>query len=204
MDLMGLLQGYLTPDVINQMSQETGASPEQTEVAAQGALSTLLSGLAKNAQGGGAEGILAALDRDHDGSILNDVMGLISGSGQANSSQGALNGAGILSHVLGNQAGGAAEMISKATGVNENGVLGMMVKLAPLVMGVLGQQKQQQGFDAGGLAGLLGGSVQQQSNNPLMQMATRFLDKDGDGSMVDDIMGMVGSQLMGGLFGGKK
>ena len=204
MDLMGLLQGYLTPDVINQMSQETGASPEQTEVAAQGALSTLLSGFAKNAQGGGAEGILAALDRDHDGSILNDVMGLISGSGQANISQGALNGAGILSHVLGNQAGGAAEMISKATGVNENGVLGMMVKLAPLVMGVLGQQKQQQGFDAGGLAGLLGGSVQQQSNNPLMQMATRFLDKDGDGSMVDDIMGMVGSQLMGGLFGGKK
>ena len=114
-----------------------------------------------------------------------------------------MNGAGILSHVLGDQAGGAAEMISKATGVNENGVLGMMVKLAPLVMGVLGQQKQQQGLDASGLASLLGGSVQQQSSNPLMQMATQFLDKNGDGSMVDDIMGMVGSKLMGGLFGKK-
>lgn len=199
---MGMLQGYLTPEVISQMSQETGASPEQTQVAAQGALSTLLGGLAKNAQGGGADGILAALDRDHDGSVLNDVMGLIGGGGAA-SSPSALNGAGILGHILGDQAGGAAQMISKATGVQENGVLGMMVKLAPMVMGVLGQQKQQQGFDASGLAGLLGGSVQQQSSNPLMQMATRFLDKDGDGSMVDDLMGMVGSKLLGGLFGGK-
>ena len=202
MDLMSLLQGHLTPEVINQLSQETGAAPEQTATAAQGILSTLLGGLAKNAQGGGADGLLSALDRDHDGSILDDVMGLISGGGQVNAPS-AMNGAGILSHVLGDQAGGAAEMISKATGVNENGVLGMMVKLAPLVMGVLGQQKQQQGLDASGLAGLLGGSVQQQSSNPLMQMATRFLDKDGDGSMVDDIMGMVGSNLMGGLFGKK-
>ena len=202
MDLMSLLQGHLTPEVINQMSQETGAAPEQTATAAEGILSTLLGGLAKNAQGGGADGLLSALDRDHDGSILDDVMGLVSGAGQANAPS-AMNGAGILSHVLGDQAGGAAEMISKATGVNENGVLGMMVKLAPLVMGVLGQQKQQQGLDASGLAGLLGGSVQQQSSNPLMQMATRFLDKDGDGSMVDDLMGMVGSKLMGGLFGKK-
>ena len=203
MDLMSLLQGHLTPEVINQMSQETGAAPEQTATAAEGILSTLLGGLAKNAQGGGAEGLLSALDRDHDGSILNDMMGLISGGGQATTTPSAMNGAGILSHVLGDQAGGAAEMISKATGVNENGVLGMMVKLAPLVMGVLGQQKQQQGLDASGLASLLGGSVQQQSSNPLMQMATRFLDKDGDGSMVDDIMGMVGSKLMGGLLGKK-
>lgn len=202
MDLMGMLQGYLTPDVINQMSQETGASPEQTQVAAQGALSTLIGGLAKNAQGGGADGILAALDRDHDGSVLDDVMGLIGGGGAA-SSASALNGAGILGHILGDQAGGAAQMISQATGVNENGVLGMMVKLAPMVMGALGQQKQQQGFDASGLASLLGGSVQQQSNNPLMQMATQFLDKNGDGSVVDDLMGMVGSKLLGGMFGGK-
>lgn len=202
MDLMGMLQGYLTPDVINQMSQETGASPEQTQVAAQGALSTLIGGLAKNAQGDGANGIMAALDRDHDGSVLDDVMGLIGGGGAA-SSASALNGAGILGHILGDQAGGAAQMISQATGVNENGVLGMMVKLAPMVMGALGQQKQQQGLDASGLASLLGGSVQQQSNNPLMQMATQFLDKNGDGSMVDDLMGMVGSKLLGGLFGGK-
>ena len=83
MDLMSLLQGHLTEDVVNQLSQQTGAAPEQTATAAQGIFSTLISGLAKNASTqNGASGILSALDRDHDGSILNDVMGLISGGTQ--------------------------------------------------------------------------------------------------------------------------
>ena len=79
----------------------------------------------------------------------------------------------------------------------------MMIKLAPMVMGVLAQQKQQQGLDASGLTGMLGGAVQTQNANPLMQLATQFLDKDHDGSMVDDLMGMVGSRLLGGMFGNK-
>jgi hypothetical protein len=202
MNLLELMQGQLTPEIINQLSQQTGAAPQQTEVAAQGVLSTLLGGLSKNAQSPeGANGILSALDRDHDGSVLNDIMGMLGGAQQAQAPASALNGAGILGHILGGQQQNAAGMISQASGVAPEGVMGMMAQLAPLVMGVLGQQKQQQGFDASGLASLLGGSVQSQSSNPLMQMATKFLDKDGDGSMMDDVMGMVGSKLLGGLFG---
>lgn len=202
MDLMSLLQSQLTPEVINQLSQQTGAAPEQTATAAQGIFSTLIGGLAKNASNeSGASGILSALDRDHDGSILNDVMGLVMGGGQ---SQGATNGAGILGHILGGQQQNAAQMLSQTSGVNQNGVMDMMIKLAPMVMGVIGQQNRQQGgMNASALSGLLGNAVQTQSENPLMQMATRFLDKDGDGSAVDDIMGMVGSKLLGGMFGGK-
>jgi hypothetical protein len=199
MDLMSLLQSQLTPEIIGQLSQQTGAAPAQTATAAEGVFSTLLGGLAKNAAGGGAEGILGALDRDHDGSILNDVMGLISG----NAGGAAANGAGILGHILGGQQQGAAQVISQASGVQQSGVADMMIKLAPMVMGVLAQQKQQQGFDASGLASMLGGAVQTQNSNPLMQLATQFLDKDRDGSMVDDLMGMVGSRLLGGMFGNK-
>lgn len=199
---MSLLQSQLTPEVINQLSQQTGAAPEQTSTAAQGVFSTLLGGLAKNANSeSGASGILSALDRDHDGSILNDVMGLVMGGGQG---QGATNGAGILGHILGGQQQNAAQMLSQTTGVSQNGVMDMMIKLAPMVMGVIGQQNRQQGgMNASALSGLLGNAVQTQSENPLMQMATRFLDKDGDGSAIDDIMGMVGSKLLGGMFGGK-
>lgn len=201
MDLMSLLQGHLTEDVVNQLSQQTGAAPEQTATAAQGIFSTLIGGLAKNASTeGGATGILGALDRDHDGSILNDVMGLIAGM----QGGGAANGAGILNHVLGGQQQNAAQMLSQTSGVSQNGVMDMMIKLAPMVMGVLGQQNQQQGgLNANALSGLLGNAVQTQSSNPLMQMATQFLDKNGDGSAMDEIMGMVGSKLLGGLFGGK-
>jgi hypothetical protein len=201
MDLMGLLQGHLSEDVLAQLSQQTGASPEQTQTAAQGVLSTLLGGLAKNAsQAGGAESILNALNTDNHSSVLGDIMGLVMGGAQG---QGATNGAGILGHILGGQQQNAAQMVSQASGVSQNGVMDMMIKFAPLVMGVLSQANQQQsrGMDASGLAGLLSGAVQQQQNqNPLMAMATRFLDKDGDGSAMDDIMGMVGSKLLGGMF----
>ena len=202
MDLMNLLQGHLTPEVINQLSQQTGTAPEQTALAAQGIFSMLLSGLANNASTeNGATGILEALDRDHDGSILNDVMGLVMGSGQNSS---ATNGAGILGHILGGQQKDAAQMVSQTSGISLSGVMDMMIKLAPMVMGVIGQQKQQQGgMNASGLAGLLGNTVQSQNENPLMQMATRFLDKDGDGSAIDDVMGMVGSKFLGGMFGAK-
>ena len=200
MNLMDLMKGQLTPELIAQLSQQTGAAPEQTATAAEGVLSTLLGGLAKNAQTPqGASGILGALDRDHDGSVLNDIMGMVMGGG-AQASPSAMNGAGILGHILGGQQQGAAQAVSQVSGVSQDGVMDMMAKLAPMVMGVLGQQKQQQGFDASGLASLLGGSVQNASSNPLMKMATQFLDKDGDGSAVDDLMGMVGSKLMGGLF----
>ena len=202
MDLMSILQGHLTDDVIKQLSQQTGAAPEQTMTAAQGIFSTLLSGLANNtATQGGAENLLSALDRDHDGSILNDVMGLVTGAAQGNA---AANGAGILGHILGGQQQDAAQMLSQTTGVNQSGIMDMMIKLAPMVMGVLGQQNQQQGgLNPSALSGLLGNAVQSQSSNPLMQMATRFLDKNGDGNAVDDIVGMVGSRLLGSMFGRK-
>ena len=200
MDLMSLLKGQLTDGVLNQLSQQTGASPDQTATAAEGVFSTLLSGLAKNASGGGAEGILNALTQHHDGSVLNDVMGLITGSAQQSP---ATNGAGILNHILGGSQDGAAQVVSQASGVSQSGVMDMMIKLAPLVMGVLGQQNQQRGLDANGLSSMLGGAVQSQGSNPLMQLASQFLDKNHDGSMVDDLMGMVGSKLLGGMFGNK-
>jgi hypothetical protein len=198
MDLMSLLQSQLTPEMIGQLSQQTGASPAQTETAAQGVFSTLLGGLAKNAAGGGAEAILGALNKDQHSNVMGDLMGLLAGGAGGS----AANGAGILGHILGGQQHSAAQVISQASGVQQNGVADMMMKLAPMVMGVLGQQNQQSGgLNAAGLASMLGGAVQTQSSNPLMQLATQFLDKDHDGSMVDDLMGMVGSRLLGGMFG---
>jgi hypothetical protein len=198
MDLMSLLQSQLTPEMIGQLSQQTGASPVQTETAAQGVFSTLLGGLAKNAAGGGAEAILGALNKDQHSNVMGDLMGLLSGGAGG----AAANGAGILGHILGGQQQGAAQVISQASGVQQSGVADMMMKLAPMVMGVLAQQNQQSGgMNASGLASMLGGAVQTQNSNPLMQMATQFLDKDHDGSMVDDLMGMVGSRLLGGMFG---
>lgn len=207
-NLFDLLHGQLDENVVSQLSNQIGgASPEQTATATQGIISTLLSGLAKNASTPeGAASLNNALERDHDGSLLGNLMGMLGGGGQAAAEQSrAMNGAGIVNHILGPNQNGAIDMISKMSGLDSGKTGNLMTMLAPMVMSMLGQQKQQQGLDMAGIAGLLTNSVGQQkeAGNPLMDMATRFLDKDGDGSMMDDVAGMVGKGLLSKLFGGK-
>lgn len=204
--LLALLEDKLNDDnLIQQLTQQIGASnPEQTKTAATGITTALVSALAKNAakpEGGSA--LAAALDRDHDGSILDDVMGMLSGQAQP-ANQNALNGAGIINHVLGNNQGGVIDMISKMSGLDKGKAGNLMITLAPLIMGALGKTKKQSGLDIGGLLGMLQGGVTQQrsSGNPTMDMITRFLDQDGDGNLNKEAMN-IGKSLLGRLFGRK-
>lgn len=205
-NLFDLLQGHLNDNVVDQLSNQIGgADRQQTATAAQSIVSTLLSGLAKNASTPeGAANLTNALERDHDGSMLDNLMGMLSNANQPATQQPrALNGAGIVNHILGPNQSGAVDMISKMSGLDSNKTGNLMTTLAPMVMSLLGQQKKQQGLDMSGIAGLLTNSVgqQKQAGNPLVDMATRFLDKDGDGSVLDDVAGMVGNGLIGKLFG---
>ena len=205
-DLFDLLKGQLDDNLIGQLSNQLGgADRQQTQKAAQGAISTLVSALAKNAANPQkASGLSNALDNDHDGSILDNLSGLLGGNvGQQHAR--AANGAGIIKHLLGNQQNGAIDMISKMSGLDSGKSGNMLATLAPIVMGMLGKQKRQSGLDIGGIAGLLSNSVNQQrsSGNPMLDMANRFLDQDGDGSALDDVAGMVGKGLLGKLFGRK-
>lgn len=206
-NLFDLLKGQIDDNILDQLSNQIGgADRAQTATAAQGVVSTLLSGLAKNASTPeGAENLSNALDRDHDGSLLGNLMGLLGGQVAPEQSRAA-NGSGILNHILGDRQSGAIDMISKMSGLDSGQTGNLMTTLAPMVMSLLGQQKRQQGLDVAGIASLLNNSVGQQkeSGNPLMDMANRFLDKDGDGSALDDIASMVGSNLLGNLFGGKR
>ncbi len=205
-NLFDLLQGHLDDNVVDQLSNQIGgADRQQTATAAQSIVSTLLSGLAKNASTPeGAASLNNALERDHDGSLLDNLMGLIGGQA-AEQNPRAANGAGIISHILGDRQSGVIDMVSKMSGLDSGKTGNLMTTLAPMVMSMLGQQKRQQGLDIEGIAGLLNGSVnqQRQAGNPLMDMANRFLDKDGDGSALDDVANMVGKGLLGKLFGGK-
>ncbi len=205
-NLFDLLHGQMDENVIDQLSNRIGgADRAQTATAAQGIVSTLLSGLAKNASTPeGAASLNNALERDHDGGLLSNLMGLIGGQVAPEQSRAA-NGSGILNHILGDRQGGAIDMISKMSGLDSGKTGDLMTTLAPMVMSLLGQQKRQQGLDGEGIAGLLTNSVGQQrdAGNPLMNMATRFLDKDGDGSIMDDVAGMVGKSLLSNLFGRK-
>ncbi len=206
-NLLELLQGQLDDNLIDQLSNSIGSKDKkQTATAAQGIMSTLVSALAKNASTTeGATGLLGALDRDHDGSILDDVAGFLGGGKAAPEQARMMNGPGIIKHLLGDRQGGAVDMISQMSGLDQSKTGNLMSMLAPVVMGLLGRQKRNEGLDIDGLVNLLSGTVntQRQAGNPLMDMATRLLDKDGDGSAIDDVAGMVGKGLLKRLFGRK-
>lgn len=202
MNLIELLQGQLSGGLVDQLSQQIGgADREQTATAAQGIITTLVSQLARNASTPeGAQSLNNALERDHDGSILDNLSDVLTGNVQPQN-QSTVNGLGILNHVLGDRQGGVANMVSQMSGLESGKTMQLMGLLAPVVMGMLGKAKNQNGLDIGGIANLLNGTVnqQQQSGNPTLNMITRFLDSDGDGSALDDIANM-GMKILGGLF----
>ncbi|MCB0688477.1 MAG: DUF937 domain-containing protein [Saprospiraceae bacterium] len=198
MNLLELLQDQLSGPVVDQLSKTIRADKEQTANAAEGVFATLVSALSRNAakpEAGSA--LMNALDRDHDGSILNDVMGMLGG---AQPTAKANNGMGILDHILGGKADNVVQMISKTSGLNFLQSSELMKLLAPMVMGTLGKAKQQSGFDLGGLSQILTGSVQQASQKREgMSLIEKVLDADGDGNIMDDLAGM-GMKVLGGFF----
>ncbi len=143
------------------MANKIGADKNQTAKALEGAVPTLLGAMSNNTSSeSGASGLLGALDRDHDGSILDDVMGFIGGGDDS-------KGAGILSHVLGSKQPAVESGLSQKTGLNSSQIGNLLKMVAPLIMGYLGKQKKEQGsgFDLGGIAGMLGGMAQTSDKN---------------------------------------
>ncbi len=202
-NLMEMLQSQMTPQMITQLSQKIGgADREQTALAANGILAALTGALAKNATNEeGVRQLDNALERDHDGSILDNFMDLIGGNRQPEpQQQRAMNGAGILKHLLGDRQSGAMDMISKMSGLDSNKTGGLMQMLAPMVLGMLGKQKRSQGLDLAGLASLLSGTVaSEKQQNPAMSLISGFLDQNNDGNVMDDVAGM-GMKMLGNFF----
>jgi len=194
-DLLGPEQGNAALD---QISQNVGADQSSVSSAIQAALPMLLGGLANNASTPqGAQSLNSALEEDHDGGILDNLGGLggMIFGGQQTAPTRQADAGGILGHVLGGSQGQAAEQVSNQSGLGKGQVAQIMMMLAPIVMGYLGRQKQQQGVGADGLGGLLGGLLgggnQQQIDPTPSRQSGGMLDRDGDGSSMDDIATMA-------------
>ena len=199
--LLDLLQDQLTDNVIDQIGKKIGENDQQkTAQATQNALSALMAGLANNTKKPqGAASLMNALDNDHDGSVLDNVMDMLQGNQQA-TSQRAVNGAGILKHILGDQKEQVATQLASKSQVDSNAMGSIMEMLAPMVMGALGKQKKKSGLDVGDLISMINsGSAQQAKKSGTMDVLSRMLDQDGDGSATDDILNM-GMKMLGGFF----
>jgi len=101
------------------------------------------------------------------------------------------DGAGILGHVFGGKEQNVAKAVGSKSGMDMGTAMKLLQMAAPIVMGYLGKQSRQQNVSDGSgienlLGGLLGGGAQKEQS-----LVTQILDADGDGSVIDDIIGMA-------------
>ena len=122
-----------------------GADPAQTRTAIHAAVPALLAALGQNAQQG--SGLKQAIERDHDGSIIDQLSEYLGGSAQL--SPRTTNGAGILEHTLGDRQGEMAQALSAKSGLDLGSIAKLLPLLAPIVMGMLGKKGRSGGSSGG-------------------------------------------------------
>jgi len=205
MSLLDLLTGNAGNQVATQAENKFGVSKTQIIALLAVAAPLIISYLRKKSQDSNeAEALNNALDRDHDGSILNDP-------NQAEARQN--EGGSILDHIFGGQKNTVENQLSQNTGISMDKIGPILSMLAPLIMGYIGQQKQQNNVNAGGLGDLLGGilggasqQVQAQESNPLNDILGQVLGggQQQSSNPLNDILGSVlgggsSQQQKGGL-----
>lgn len=192
MNLSNLLGGAIGDNIVQNLAGQFGLDQNQTENAISSAVPMILGALGKNAlTNDGANSLNSALDKKHDGSLLDNLSGIL----QNNSSDLQKDGSSILGHIFGGQVNNVESNLSEKTGISLDKIKPLLATIAPMVMAYLGKEKKNNNIGVDGLGGLLGGLLGGgKKSGGVMDMVTGLLDKDGDGSAIDDIMGMFGKK----------
>mgnify|MGYP000582269146 CR=1 FL=1 len=200
--ILDLLNSDLGKQLISGASAQTGQPADKTSSVLSMALPFLLGAMKKNtATPDGAAGLLGALGGKHDGSILDNLGGFFSGGVDEAVQK---DGEGILGHILGNSRPNVENALSQKSGMDAGSVAQILKVAAPILMGILGKQTRQSNVnDSSGLGSLLGGMMGNQTAPQDQSFIESLLDADGDGSIIDDVAGMVlgGNKKKGGLGG---
>lgn len=189
-DLMQQLQG----GGIGEISKTLGIGEDQIGQVVSGALPALMGAFSRNTgSASGAGALFSALAGQHSGGILDDVVGALAGGQKADT--------GILRHAFGGKQGNVEKALSSSTGVDMASVTKILAMVAPLVMGALGKAQRSGGLDAAGTAAMIQNErkVAERESPQAMDMLSRLLDSDGDGSAMDDVAEM-GSSILKSFF----
>ena len=196
MSLLDLITGNTGNQVAEQAENKMGISKSQIIALLAVATPLVISYLRnKSKNAADAEALNNALDKDHDGSILNDPSQALNRQDEGGS---------ILNHVFGSDKQNVENQLSQSTGISMDKIGPALAMLAPIIMGYIGQQKQANNTGAGGLGDLLGGimgnatnEAQASSGNPITDLLGSVL---GGGNQQQGQSGGLGG-LLGGLFG---
>lgn len=202
MSLIDLITGNTGNQVAQEAENRFGISQNQVLALLAVAAPLIISALRKKATENPqeAENINNALNA-HDGSVLNNP-----------SQASEADGSSILSHIFGGQKSEVENQLSQSSGISMDKIGPILAMLAPIVMGYLGNQRNQAGVNSGGgLGDLLGGILgnassqvqQQDQSNPLTSILGSVLGggQQQGGGALGSILGSVlggGQQQQGG------
>lgn len=157
MNILDLVKSQVGAHGIEAIASLLGENSANAQIASNSSMATILASLMQQAasnNGGGATGILDMITKgNHDGSIFNNLSGLLGNADAMNSLTS--NGGGILQSLLGNKASGIVDLISSISGIKGSSANSILSMAAPLILGMLG--KQTAGSGVSGLMNLLMG-----------------------------------------------
>jgi hypothetical protein len=189
MNVQSILQTALTDKVLQTFATTLNISTDKATTLL-GTLSPVLTGALANNAGtnNGAEALLTALKKDHDGSILDNVTEVFSQGGTTDSAK-------ILGHIFGGKKESVIRNAAGALGESPQTIEQGLATLAPVLMGALGKVQKEQGFNVTDLLAMLKGTTESAGNTTVQSLLTSMLDSDNDGSIMDDVLTMGASAL---------
>ncbi len=111
-----------------------------------------------------------------------------------------MQGQDMASNLFGDKANLIQQFLGKTSNMDQGQSQNFLSQVLPMVMGALGQAKQEQGADTNAFASMLNKSNEEAAqSNSQFGMLTSLLDQDGDGDISDDILNM-GKQMLGNFF----
>ncbi len=188
--LNGVLSG-LGEQGIKKISQSAGLDPQTAEKIVKQAGSVLGAKMADNTKTKEGKDSLDKALEGHDGSVFNKIDDIVNPNIDTKGDK-------ILKKILGEKAEDFVVSVARDNGIDEKITHNFIDMITPLVLGQLGKEKKQSGLDANGVSDLLQkekDSFLKNDGLSISSLATQFLDKDDDGSVVDDILGMAGGFL---------
>lgn len=183
---------------MQQISQQLGTEPSQTQQAVSAALPMLLGMLGQNASlPQGLQALFGGQQKDGAGAPdLSGLLGsLLGGGSAAGGAAGQLDGTNILDQIFGSKQADAEASIGKATGLGGDTAAKLLKILAPIVMAYLAKRSQGGGQGTSELGAESGQKRDQGSMGG--GIVGTLLDKDGNGKIgLNDLL-----QVGGSLFG---
>ena len=164
---------------VQQLGSQVGLAPDQATAALSALMPALAGGFQRNIQSqGGLESLMGAVSSGNHGQYIDNPTTLAEPSAVT-------DGNGILGHLLGSKDASreVATQAAAQTGLSADVLKRMLPLAATLMMGAFAKQSGNASSTTAALGDPAGG---------IGAMLTPFLDKNRDGSIIDDVTSMIG------------